>query len=293
MSAQKALFASFALLLLAAAVAFAASDRCMPFVDITSVTFAPGMTATRRRGPNVPRLHCVGGCADAVVVTGAQCRQTGVGDNGLPSWRCDATFADAAHEEVYRLGHVTISCEGCERRGDPNVVHGSCQLRYHLEHFTGQHGRTIDDRTPTHAVRVPFDDGYQSGSLRDTLVTIVVVTVGVFLLMWGCSRVHGPATDCPDNRFYGDESPRYGYGHRFQRWWGRPHWWGQTEATGGSWTQWAFPFAAGWWVGQQTAPSSASRSTLGRSTASPALHATAASHQSWTSRGGHGTSEST
>lgn len=115
------------------AIAEDAASQCMPMTSITSLSFEPGMTLTRRRTANVPTLNCVGNCPSNAFLSGAQCRQTGVSDNGLPSWKCDGVFPGASAREQYRLGSVRVQCEGCTKAGDPNVVRGSCALTYSVQ----------------------------------------------------------------------------------------------------------------------------------------------------------------
>ena len=117
--------------------------QCMPFRDITSISFEPGMTTTRRRTQNRPRMTCVGNCPGNVMVSAAQCQQTGISDNGLPSWKCRGSFTNTAGEDSSsssvkqkhqnRLGNVAVSCEGCDRSGDSRVIMGSCVLKYSVE----------------------------------------------------------------------------------------------------------------------------------------------------------------
>ena len=126
----------------ALAVSFvaAASDdstgvQCLAFSSLTAIQFEPSMTTTRRRTPNQPRMMCVGNCPASVGVTSAQCQQTGLSDNGLPSWKCRGVFFGQlpGDRSIYRLNNVKVSCEGCQRSGDPNVVAGSCVLKYSIE----------------------------------------------------------------------------------------------------------------------------------------------------------------
>lgn len=114
--------------------ALEAEKQCVPFSSITSIHFEPGMTTSRRRTPNQPRMSCVGSCPMEAIVTNAQCKQTGISDNGLPSWKCVGSFANTPGDNhQYRLGNVKVACEGCNKQGDSDVVVGSCTLKYSVE----------------------------------------------------------------------------------------------------------------------------------------------------------------
>jgi len=108
-------------------------DMCMPLSSITALSLQPGMTQTRRRTANVPTLNCVGNCPANAFVSGAQCTQTGMSDNGLPSWKCKGTFPGATSRDRYALGSIRVQCEGCKKAGDPRVVKGSCALTYSVQ----------------------------------------------------------------------------------------------------------------------------------------------------------------
>jgi hypothetical protein len=107
-------------------------DQCIPLSSITALSLQPGMTSTRRRGPNVPTLNCVGNCPSNAFLAGAHCQQTGLSDNGLPSWKCSGSFPGESRRERFALSNVRVQCEGCKKAGDPTVVRGSCALTYQV-----------------------------------------------------------------------------------------------------------------------------------------------------------------
>lgn len=130
---QRFVLLSVALLASCTLALVADDDQCMLMSSMTAVSFEQGMTTTRRRGPNVPKLNCQGNCPDAAYLSGAQCTQTGLSDNGLPSWKCVGNFPGSSGREQYALGSIKVQCEGCTKAGDPNVVKGSCALTYSVK----------------------------------------------------------------------------------------------------------------------------------------------------------------
>jgi hypothetical protein len=146
-------------ILATAAVAYAEDasaaddDTCIALSSVTSLSLQPGMTMTRRRTANVPTLNCAGNCPTNAFLAGAQCTQTGVSDNGLPSWQCKGSFPGATRQERFSLGQVRVQCEGCKKAGDSRVVKGSCALTYSVQtqhrgyRRRGYHGSDREEMT--------------------------------------------------------------------------------------------------------------------------------------------------
>jgi len=106
----------------------------IPLKNIESLTLFKGKYTDRNRTNPIPQLSCEGGsagCAYAPDVV--QC--TNVGSNGnTVNWKCQATLPNGVE-----FGRIHISCEGFQYAGDPNVLQGSCGLKYYLEQaVTGQ-----------------------------------------------------------------------------------------------------------------------------------------------------------
>jgi len=143
-----AILATLLLLSISAAPVVAAVDAqepsCMPWSSITSVTFSEGqITTTRRRTTNLPTLNCYGNCPSDARLLAAQCQQTGVSDDGTPSWKCYPKFATSISRRRYAFSTVRVECEGCTRKGDDKVIQKSCVLYYSVQAEGGisRHGQ--------------------------------------------------------------------------------------------------------------------------------------------------------
>ena len=113
--------------------------KCLPWSAITSVTFSEGQaTSTRRRTANIPTLNCYGNCPSDARLLAAQCQQTGVSDDGTPSWKCYPKFAPSRRR--YAFATVRVECEGCTKRGDDQVIQKSCALYYSIQTDGMRHG---------------------------------------------------------------------------------------------------------------------------------------------------------
>jgi hypothetical protein len=115
--------------------------KCLPWSGVTSVTFLEGQsTNTRRRTSNIPTLNCYGNCPADARLLAAQCQQTGVSDDGTPSWKCYPKFAPSRRH--YSFGTIRVECEGCMRKGDDQIIQKSCVLYYSIMQDSGvmRHG---------------------------------------------------------------------------------------------------------------------------------------------------------
>jgi hypothetical protein len=182
-----ALVAVFFAAVISAVVTSAASadsKECIAFASITGIAFEPGLTATRVRTANVPRMQCFGNCPSGVLVSAAFCEQRGVGDSGMPSWKCKGTFSrddGSTSETQYRLGNVRVRCEGCSKSGDPDVVKGSCSLQYSIESRSRQrshNGGVIVHQSSSY--------GYGRRHYRDEASAFDVIFVVLFITLLVC-----------------------------------------------------------------------------------------------------------
>lgn len=113
----------------------AVPEGCIRMSELTSIVFQQSMTQNRRRSSNVPTLQCIGNCpVDAPTLTQVHCTKQGSDDYGRPTWRCVPQFgnAEGISGQQYGLGTIRVECEGCEKKGDSNVVQGSCSLKYSI-----------------------------------------------------------------------------------------------------------------------------------------------------------------
>jgi hypothetical protein len=111
---------------------------CTPFSQVTAIMFLESQTTTtRRRTSNIPTMNCVGNCPFGASLKAAQCMQIGLSDFGTPNWKCIPQFAaaesgNAAHHGRYGFGSIRVECEGCTKKGDHDIVKGSCALFYSI-----------------------------------------------------------------------------------------------------------------------------------------------------------------
>lgn len=96
--------------------------------DVQVLTLHQGQMTTGRRSSPVPQLTCVGGSARGLYNPEVvQCYNRGW--DGLDvQWECKMDL-----DQEYRLGSVTVACEGYDYPDDPYILAGSCGLEYSLE----------------------------------------------------------------------------------------------------------------------------------------------------------------
>lgn len=96
--------------------------------DVQVLTLYQGKMTTGRRSSPVPQLSCVGGSARGLFNPEVvQCYNRGW--DGLDvQWECKMDL-----DQDYRLGSVTVACEGYDYPEDPYILAGSCGLEYTLE----------------------------------------------------------------------------------------------------------------------------------------------------------------
>lgn len=192
--------------LAAIAVAVGAEDSCIAMRDITSVHFDASMTQARIRSPNVPRLQCVGNCPSEARLDGAMCTQVGSGDDGLPSWRCVPNFAPSPSGRRFGLGNIKVECEGCTKRGDPNVRTGSCSLRYSV--VVGGAGRSMGRSSAHHRGRAVTTTTHHV-SEGDVIFDFLVL---VLLLAGCCGAVYAFGRRRGRQEHYPYPPAQYAYG---------------------------------------------------------------------------------
>jgi hypothetical protein len=117
-------------------IGVAINDRVL-MRDIDTLTFNQGQYTTNRRVPAEPQLTCVGGDAQSYAtnhIIAVQCYKkgsSGYGPNKI-QWKC---YSDNLVE--YKLGQITVGCEGYHHSDDPYILDGSCGLKYTLHHSGG------------------------------------------------------------------------------------------------------------------------------------------------------------
>jgi len=97
--------------------------------DVKVLTLYSGKFTKARRTRAIPQISCVGGSAagryDPNVI---QCTNMGWDGNDY-QWKCDTDLPDD-----YRLGRITVSCEGYNNPQDRNILIGSCGVEYELDY---------------------------------------------------------------------------------------------------------------------------------------------------------------
>ncbi|XP_008292508.1 store-operated calcium entry-associated regulatory factor [Stegastes partitus] len=97
--------------------------------DIQALTLYKNRYTTARRSSPIPQLKCVGGSAgcQAFIPEVVQCLNKGW-DGVDVQWECKTDM-----DNMYRFGHVEVSCEGYNHPADAYILKGSCGLEYTLE----------------------------------------------------------------------------------------------------------------------------------------------------------------
>jgi hypothetical protein len=99
----------------------------IPLADIDALTLRAGRVTAARRMPAAPQLECFGSlCVPGLMPDSVQCYNRGY-DGNTVQWQCDAEL-----DKSVKFGRLDVSCEGFSMAGDPNVLVGSCGLRYEL-----------------------------------------------------------------------------------------------------------------------------------------------------------------
>ena len=128
------------LLLVALGVVVGKSVRLsIPLVDVDTLTLRAGRVTAARRMPAAPQLECIGAlCVPGLMPDSVQCYNRGEDGNSV-QWQCDAEL-----DKSVKFGRLDVNCEGFSMAGDPNVLVGSCGLRYELvstrDHFNARLG---------------------------------------------------------------------------------------------------------------------------------------------------------
>lgn len=128
--------------------------------------------ATRRRGPPVPALSCLGGPAANATETwpaAVECVNDGVGDDGKVMWDCEGRPRGSG----FAVEGGRVLCEGFAFDGDDWVLEGSCSFEYRLGWTEG--GSKVEGASVAGI-------GGDVGGSGFKFVAVVVVAVGA--LMW-------------------------------------------------------------------------------------------------------------
>eukprot|EP00760_Papus_ankaliazontas_P018049 PhM_4_TR17420/c5_g1_i1/m.78055 len=104
-------------------------DRVL-LTDVKALTFQRGAVTTARRGRPIPQMTCTSSryLCDEVDLPSVQCRNVGDAGGGDVQWACEASFPTG-----YRMGPISVNCEGYESPEDEHVLKGSCGLEYSVE----------------------------------------------------------------------------------------------------------------------------------------------------------------
>lgn len=178
------------------------SAACTPFSQVTAITFFESQsTSTRRRTSNIPTLNCVGNCPSDAQLKAAQCMQVGLSDMGTPSWKCVPQFAKSSSaQHHYGFGSIRVECEGCSKRGDPNIVKGSCALFYSVVEANPGQRRRFHHR---------FHDEPRHADASDVLTSLVFFT----FLLFACVMARRMCCQSPETTttYYNGGKPIDGY----------------------------------------------------------------------------------
>lgn len=188
---------------------------CTPFSQVTAIMFLEAQTtSTRRRTSNIPTLNCVGNCPFDASLKAAQCMQIGLSDMGTPSWKCVPQFAksseggssSALHHGRYGFGSIRVECEGCSKKGDPNIVKGSCALFYSIAEANPNANRRRGSR---HGGGGFHDEPHRHADASDILTSLLFFT----FLLFACVMARRMCCSTPDSTttYYNGGKPVDGY----------------------------------------------------------------------------------
>lgn len=120
----------------------------IPLSQIQSLTLYKGQYTIRHRTPVIPQLQCQGGSAGCQYIPDVvQCSNMGSDGHNI-NWKCEGRLPDGVD-----LGSIHVSCEGYRYPGDPEVLVGSCGLKFTLDRTSykqsGPNVETIESVTTT------------------------------------------------------------------------------------------------------------------------------------------------
>ncbi|POY74970.1 hypothetical protein BMF94_1946 [Rhodotorula taiwanensis] len=99
----------------------------IPLSSLSALTLHSNRRTASRRLPAVPQLACTGSLCREFTPDVVQCVAVGSDGVGGLEWKCEADLPSGL-----RFGEVDVSCEGWDGPNDPNILRGSCGLRYSL-----------------------------------------------------------------------------------------------------------------------------------------------------------------
>jgi len=148
--------------------------------DVKVLTLYSGKFTKARRTRAIPQISCVGGSAagryDPEVI---QC--TNMGSDGTDyQWKCDTDLPDD-----YRLGRISVSCEGYNNPQDPYILIGSCGVEYELDYTEKGRKKVYGNNN--------YDRDYSNNSSIDftaIIAWIVVIVMFVFLVSLFCGSAN-------------------------------------------------------------------------------------------------------
>ena len=187
--------------LLFATLCLSATDS-IHLKDVQVLTLHDGRMTTGRRSAPVAQLECVAGAAcrqsPQLRPRVVQCYNKGF-DGAEYQWKCEADL-DAS----VRLGSVAVTCEGYTRKGDHEVLRGSCGLEYALEYTSlapkqqpqPQPQQKTTTTTTTTSTTKPVSPQ------QDSVVIYAILTILMLLVaVWGIGECFCPLGRSPPPRY--------------------------------------------------------------------------------------------
>jgi len=169
--------------------------------DVKVLTLYSGKFTRARRTRAIPQISCVGGSAagryDPDVI---QC--TNMGSDGIDyQWKCDTDLPDD-----YRLGRITVSCEGYNNPQDLNILIGSCGVEYELDYT--EKGRKKVPEYNNYDRDYPNNNNNNNNSIDFTAIIawIVVIVMFVFLVSLFCGSANTTHSSSGSSGNYGGGS---------------------------------------------------------------------------------------
>jgi len=144
--------------------------------DISALTFVRGQLTTSRRSSPISQLECVGGSAQRNTQyhpETVQCRNVGF-DGFDVQWECKSDL-----DSKVKFGRTVVSCEGYTHRDDPNVLVGSCGLKYNLDFTTSQNPNTHSYQDASQI----YNYGSSHGSSFGTFIAFVGFMFLVYMVI--------------------------------------------------------------------------------------------------------------
>ncbi|KAI9635608.1 uncharacterized protein MKK02DRAFT_44300 [Dioszegia hungarica] len=154
-----------------------AANRKVPLAAVRYVNFHSDAYTVARRTDPIPQQTCVGAPCARYQPANILCENIGSDGMGGFQWKCEADLPTGL-----RFGKVDVSCEGWERPGDSNILHGSCGLTYDLVRIDGSLERDDPPMLPRKPSKL-FDNAFNllflaiSGIILYSLIRNVMKSV--------------------------------------------------------------------------------------------------------------------